>query len=397
MFLVTTLIKRRFLATLEGLRHGRLHLTTPEGEVHVFGEPGGIEADMHLRDWSVLPALATRGDVGLGETWIAGLWQTSSLEALLTLACRNIDHLEGWSEPGLLARIRMRIVDRVLRANSLRGSSRNIRAHYDVGNEFYHLWLDPGMTYSSALFASPDEDLEAAQMRKNDRILSRLAPGEQVLEIGCGWGGFAEHAADRGRHVTGLTLSPSQKGYADARLDGRADIRLQDYRAVQGRFDNIVSIEMIEAVGERYWPAYFSTIKNRLAEGGRAILQAITVPDEEFSLYRLRSDFIRQHTFPGGMLPCNAVLALEAKRAGLDLRESFAFGQDYARTCRIWAQRMMEAKARILKLGYDTPFLRSWQFYLEGCAATFATGRTDVVQVVLTHAEAGSQRQPLAA
>ncbi|WP_417724263.1 class I SAM-dependent methyltransferase [Salipiger sp.] len=380
----TNAMKRRFFASLEGLDYGRLHLTTPEGTVHRFGA-SGPEADMEIRDWSLLPALVRRGDVGLGESWIAGIWQSASLETLLTVALRNIDRLGAYSEPGPIARARMLVTDRILRGNTLRGSARNIRAHYDVGNEFYQLWLDPGMTYSSALFDEGD-DLERAQTRKNDRILSRMSPGERVLEIGCGWGGFAERAADRGRHVTGLTLSPSQKGYADARLDGRADIRLQDYREVTGKFDNIASVEMIEAVGEKYWPIYFAAIKARLAEGGAAVIQSITVPDAEFSLYRKRSDFIRQHTFPGGMLPCDAVIAREARRAGLEVSESFAFGQDYARTCRIWADRMLAEKDRIARLGYDEPFLRSWQFYLEGCAATFSTGRTDVVQVRLVHA-----------
>ncbi|GGE18984.1 cyclopropane-fatty-acyl-phospholipid synthase [Gemmobacter megaterium] len=378
-------IRRRFLAAMEGVRHGRLRLVTPDGTVHHFGD-GGDEIDLILHDWSVIPAIAARGDVGLGETWVEGLWTTNSLEGLLTLALRNVDHLADWSEPRGLSRLKMLLSDRVVRLNSLRGSSRNIRAHYDVGNEFYQLWLDPGMTYSSALFDDQARDLDRAQARKNDRILSRLGPGESILEIGCGWGGFAEAAADRGRHVTGLTLSPAQKGYADARLDGRAEIRLQDYRQAQGRFDNIVSIEMIEAVGERYWPTYFGTIKARLAEGGRAVLQAITVPDAEFSLYRKRSDFIRQHTFPGGMLPCNAVIAREAARAGLVVRDTFAFGPDYARTCRIWAGRMLAERPRILRFGYDDRFLRSWQFYLEGCAATFSTARTDVVQVELAHA-----------
>lgn len=383
---VTTGMKRRFLAALEPIRHGQLVLSTPDGQYHFGSE--GPEIRMTINDWDMLSALLVRGDVGLGESWIAGHWDCDDLEALLSLAMRNIDQLSTYNAAGPLTRLRHLLVDRVFRANSLRGSSRNIRAHYDVGNEFYQLWLDPGMTYSSALFESEsDTDLERAQDRKNDRILSRLSPnGERVLEIGCGWGGFAERAAGEGRHVTGLTLSPAQKGYADARLDGRADIRLQDYRKVEGRFDNIVSIEMIEAVGERWWPTYFATLKSRLAEGGRAVVQAITVPDAEFSIYRNRSDFIRQHIFPGGMLPCNAAMSREANRAGLTLTESFSFGQDYARTCRMWAQRMEAQKDRILRFGYDTRFLRCWQFYLEGCAAAFAVGRTDVVQVQFEHA-----------
>lgn len=383
---ITKAMKFRFLQTLEGLTYGRLHLTTPEGTQHHFGQ-SGPQAQITIHDWALLPALLARGDVGFGEGYIKGQWQTEGLETLLTLALRNIDTLQGFGQPGPLSALKFRLTDRLLRANSLRGSSRNIRAHYDVGNEFYQLWLDPGMTYSSALFAEGDTDLERAQTRKNDRILSRLAGGDSVLEIGCGWGGFAERAAQQGRFVTGLTLSPAQKGYADARLDGRANIRLQDYRNATGQYDNIVSVEMIEAVGERYWPTYFETVKARLAPGGRAMIQAITVPNAEFSVYRGRSDFIRQHIFPGGMLLCDAIIARQAQDAGLVVRDSFAFGQDYARTCRIWAQRMLAQAPRIRKLGYDDAFLGGWQFYLEGCAAAFATGRTDVVQVELAHIE----------
>ena len=391
MTLATRSLKTRFLDALEGIDDGRLTLTTPEGERYRFGTDGP-EADLHIRDWRLLPRLALRGDVGLGEAWIAGDWHSTRLEEVLKLAIRNLGRLSAWGEPGRLQTAGMRLVDRIVRLNSLRGSSRNIRAHYDVGNEFYQLWLDPGMTYSSALFGPGEVDrkesgdgLEQAQARKNGRILSRLAPGESLLEIGCGWGGFAEAASERGHRVTGITLSPSQKGYADARLDGRAEIRLQDYRQVSGQYDNIVSIEMIEAVGERYWPTYFATLKARLAPEGRAVVQAITVPDAEFSIYRNRSDFIRQHVFPGGLLPCNASMVSAATRAGLTVRGNFAFGPDYARTCRIWSERMMAEQARIHRLGYDESFLRCWQFYLDGCAAAFETGRCDVVQMEFGH------------
>ena len=388
MSLATRSLKSRFLSALEGIGDGILTLTTPEGTRHRFGS-AGPEADLQIRDWRLLPRLALRGDVGLGEGWIAGEWHSETLEGTLSLALRNLGLRAGWGEPGRLQAMRMRLVDRLMRPNSLRGSRRNIRAHYDVGNEFYQLWLDRGMTYSSALFGLGD-DLHRAQARKNERILSQLASGESLLEIGCGWGGFAEAAADHGHDVTAITLSPSQKGYADARLDGRAEVRLQDYRQVTGRFDNIVSIEMIEAVGERYWPSYFATLKARLAPGGRAVLQAITVPDAEFSVYRRRSDFIRQHVFPGGMLPCSAIIIHEAAKAGLRVQDSHAFGPDYARTCRIWCERMMQQRPRIERLGYGDAFLRGWQFYLEGCAAAFATGRCDVVQVTLDHADAAA-------
>lgn len=380
-----SLLQTRFLAALEGIRHGRLTVTTPEGHRHGFGGDGP-EAAIRITDWALLPAVARRGDVGFGESHVAGHWDSPDLEGLLALLLRNESHLGARARQGWLSGLALRLTD-WRRGNSITGAARNIRAHYDVGNEFYQLWLDPGMSYSSALFQGTD-DLETAQRRKNDRILSRLGPGERILEIGCGWGGFAEAAAETGRHVTGLTLSPSQKGYADARLDGRAEIRLQDYRHAGGRYDNIVSVEMIEAVGERYWPIYFATLKARLAPGGRAVVQAITVPDAEFSVYRKRSDFIRQHIFPGGMLPSPAILAHQGAQAGLVIRDSFSFGQDYARTCRIWAARMAEAAPRIRRFGYGDTFLRSWRYYLESCAATFATGCTDVVQVEYAHADA---------
>ncbi|MCB1353795.1 MAG: class I SAM-dependent methyltransferase [Rhodobacteraceae bacterium] len=383
MSLATASLRPRFFSALEGIAGGRLLLTTPEGTRHSFGQHGP-QVDLQIRDWRLLQRLALRGDVGLGEAWIAGDWHSETLEGVLSIALRNLGRFAGWGEPGRLQAWRMRLVDRLVRMNSRRGAARNIRSHYDVGNEFYHLWLDPGMTYSSALFA-PGDDLERAQARKNHRILSRLSQGESLLEIGCGWGGFAEAAAERGHRVTAITLSPSQKGYADARLDGRAEVRLQDYRDVTGRFDNIVSIEMVEAVGERYWPAYFATLKSRLAPRGRAVLQAITVPDAEFSVYRRRSDFIRQHVFPGGMLPCDAAIAHQAQKAGLRVVGSHAFGQDYARTCRIWSERMHAERERIARLGHGEAFLRGWQFYLDGCAAAFATGRCDVVQVELAH------------
>ena len=382
-FAFSTSAQSRFMRDLETIKGGRLALRTPEGRTHHFGSEGP-EVEMHLRDWRLLPALAARGDVALGEGYVAGLWDSETLEPLLQLLIRNIDALEAYGSQSRFARLKLRLIDRVLRNNSLKGASRNIRAHYDVGNEFYQLWLDQGMTYSSGLFHAGD-DLETAQARKNARILSKLSGGERVLEIGCGWGGFAEAASEAGHHVTGLTLSPSQAGYADARLDGRADIRLQDYRLTRGTFDNIVSVEMIEAVGEANWQIYFNAISARLKQGGRAIIQAITVPDQQFSVYRQRSDYIRQHIFPGGMLPCHSAMTYAAGRAGLVLKENFSFGSDYARTCRIWAERMQAELPRIKRIGYGNDFLRSWSFYLLGCAAAFATKRTDVVQMEFTH------------
>lgn len=385
MFFLTKSVKHNFLQTCEQIHSGSLHLRTPEGEIYNFGQ-GSPVADMQINDWSVVTAIAARGDIGLGETYVAGLWDTSSIEDLTSVALVNLEQFRGYAYAGFWANLKFRVANRLLRSNSLKGASRNIRAHYDVGNEFYQLWLDKSMTYSSAIFAPGDNDLGRAQSRKYDRVLDRIGDSERILEIGCGWGGFAERAAETGRHVTGLTLSPSQKGYADARLDGRADIHLQDYRNSTGQYDSIVSIEMIEAVGETYWPTYFATLKARLADSGRALIQAITVPDDYFATYRRSADYIRQYTFPGGMLLSDAVIADQAQRAGLAVRASHGFGPDYARTCAHWSARLTQQSANVKKLGYGDEFLRNWQFYLGICAGSFAVGQTDVVQVELAHA-----------
>ncbi|KAA2313427.1 class I SAM-dependent methyltransferase [Pseudooceanicola sediminis] len=385
MPILTNRLKSEFLKSCEVIETGRLTLRTPEGEVHHFGS-SGVEAEMQINDWSAISAALARGDVGLGEAYIDGLWDTPSIEALTVLALKNLDQFRRYAYASPWQSLKFRTIDRLLRANSRSGSSRNIRAHYDVGNEFFQLWLDPSMTYSSALFSPGDMDLGRGQMRKYDRILDRVGDGERLLEIGCGWGGFAERAARQGRYVTGLTISPAQKGYADARLDGQADIQLRDYRDSAGKYDGIVSIEMIEAVGERYWPTFFATMKARLSDSGRAVVQAITVPDRYFPTYRSSSDFIRQHSFPGGMLLSDGQIRRAAEGAGLRVTDTFAFGHDYARTCRTWLARMDAEAGRIERLGYGPAFLRSWRYYLEICAASFAVGQTDVVQVELRHA-----------
>lgn len=385
MRLTNKALKSKFLSTCERLREGQLTLRTPEGDSYHFGT-SGPEVEMVIRDWATVSAMAAHGHVGLGEAYVQGMWDTPSIEALMSVAMRNRDHLGTYEQANRFNQAKYRLIDSVLRANTRRGSRKNIRAHYDVGNEFYQLWLDEGMTYSSGIFDDETTDLAQAQTRKNARVLSRLGAGERVLEIGCGWGGFAEQAAEQGRDVTGCTISRNQHSYAECRLDGRADIQLRDYRDIDGRYDNIVSIEMIEAVGARYWPSYFSVLKRNLAEGGRVLLQAITVKDDLFDTYQASSDYIRQYVFPGGMLLSDSVIATQAQHAGLEVRDNFAFGEDYARTCRIWAERFEAKKRKITELGYGEAFFRNWQYYLEICAASFAVGNTDVVQVELAHA-----------
>ncbi|MGB7319076.1 MAG: cyclopropane-fatty-acyl-phospholipid synthase family protein [Planktotalea sp.] len=385
MTLTNKAMTSQFLETCARLHEGQLTLRTPDGARYQFGDHG-LEAEMQINDWAAVSAMAAHGQVGLGEAYVQGLWDTPSIEALMSVAMLNRDHLGSYDKANPLNRAKFRLVDRVLRVNSKRGSRKNIRAHYDVGNEFYQLWLDEGMTYSSGIFAQDTDDLAQAQSRKNERVLSRLNTGERVLEIGCGWGGFAEAASSEGRDVTGVTISRNQHSYADCRLDGRADIQLRDYRDIEGRYDNIVSIEMIEAVGEKYWPSYFDTLKRNLAEDGRAMVQAITVRDDFFDAYRTSSDYIRQYVFPGGMLLSDTVIAEQAKLAGLQVKDNFAFGQDYGKTCRIWAERLVGKKRKITEQGYGERFFRNWQYYLEICAASFAIGHTNVVQVELAHA-----------
>ena len=375
---------RKALSTLE---HGELEFIAPNGEVTLArGRQPGPHARFHIHDWDVLRRIMARGDIGLGEEYIAGSWDTDSVENLVSLFLLNLDHFSDFSDGNIFNRIGFVIHNALVRRNTISGSARNIRDHYDVGNDFYSLWLDKSMTYSSALYNGADE-LYRAQQNKYERILSKFGTGRaNVLEIGCGWGGFAERAAADNHQVTGLTISPAQYKFATERLHGAADIKLEDYRRSKGQFDNIVSIEMFEAVGEHYWPAYFSTVAERLKRGGRAIIQTITIKDELFPGYRTRSDFVRHYVFPGGMLPSLARFREEAEKAGLKFVEAYRFGKDYARTLREWLVRMQSAESDIKALGHDQQFLRNWQFYLGICAATFEVDRTDVVQVELVNA-----------
>ena len=330
-------------------------------------------------------------EIGLFECWRDGKVATSSMSALLELAARNQAALEDVFYGNPVYALLLRI-SHALRANTRAGSRRNIHAHYDLGNDFYSLWLDPGMTYSSALFgATEGMELAAAQRAKYDRLLEVLEVdrSHRVLEIGCGWGAFAERAAaTRGCHVTGLTISQAQIAYARERiakagLEERVDLRFCDYRDAEGQYERIVSIEMLEAVGEKYWPSYFRTLRERLAPGGRAAIQSIVIADGAFERYRSSSDFIREYIFPGGMLPTVALIERHARAAGLELRDTFDFGADYAETLRRWRGAFDAQEARIRALGFDDRFLAAWRFYFDYCEAGFNAGRVSVVQVEL--------------
>ncbi|MFN3273823.1 MAG: class I SAM-dependent methyltransferase [Paracoccus sp. (in: a-proteobacteria)] len=378
---------RNFLKTAEGIRRGTLHVITPEGIRHGFGgqEPGP-DAVLEVRDWRMVPALVARGDIGMTEAYRDGWCDTPDLEALLTVALLNEDILDGYIYGNRLHALATRALY-LFNRNTRAGSRRNISAHYDLGNPFYGLWLDDSMTYSSALFA-PGDDLAAAQARKYDRIIDNLSgPSGRLLEIGCGWGGFAERALARGDYAPkGLTLSVEQAEYARARLGPGAEIALQDYRDEAGRYDHVVSIEMFEAVGETFWPIYFQKMGHVLADKGRAMVQTITVADRYFDRYRAGPDMIRSFIFPGGMLPSPTRFQAEAARADLRVEDSFSFGRDYARTLRDWLARFDAALPQIRGMGFDEGFIRVWRFYLAACAASFEVGRTDVIQYRLAHA-----------
>ncbi|HKY19520.1 MAG TPA: cyclopropane-fatty-acyl-phospholipid synthase family protein [Rhizomicrobium sp.] len=380
-------IEKNWRKALCALVYGRLEFVAPNGEVTIAqGARPGPSARFQIQDWDVLRRIMARGDIGLGEEYIAGSWQTDSVERLVSLFLLNLDQFCDFSDGNIFNRLGFVIHNALVRRNSIAGSARNIKDHYDVGNDFYSLWLDKSMTYSSALYNGADE-LYRAQQNKYERILSKFTRKKaDVLEIGCGWGGFAERAAADSHHVTGLTISPAQHKFASARLGGAAEIKLEDYRRCGGAFDNIVSIEMFEAVGEHYWPAYFSTVAQRLKRGGRAVVQTITIRDELFAGYRTRSDFVRHYVFPGGMLPSLARFREEAEKAGLKFAGAFGFGKDYARTLREWLARMQGAEKEIKALGHDQQFLRNWEFYLGICAAAFEVARTDVVQIELVNA-----------
>lgn len=385
---------RLLLSLFSRLRYGSLRLNTPEGASFSFqGELPGPSACFDVLDWHACGEILRRGDVGFAEGYIDHFWETDDLVSLITLAALNRDAVEKaiyghwWGQ--ILYRLR-----HFLRANTRTGSRRNIAAHYDLGNEFYRLWLDDSMTYSAGLFAEdPARSLEAAQIAKYDRVLERLRarPGDRILEIGCGWGAFAAHAAARGCTVHGVTLSQEQLRWAQARAEseGLADrtrFELLDYRDTAGVYDHVVSLEMYEAVGERYWPAYFRTVRERLKPGGRALVQAITIDDELFDRYRRGTDFIQQHVFPGGMLASPQVLRREVERAGLGISDVFGFGDDYAETLRRWRVRFNRVIAEVRALGFDDRFVRLWNFYLAYCEAGFRARSTDVFQVELIHA-----------
>lgn len=379
---------------MQNLRHGRLDFVLDDGRrFRVEGAGPGPVAELDIHDPDIFARLIREGDLGFCEAYVDGGWSTPDLQAFMDLVHADNDGVyDGF--PGMALLRAYENLRHWLRGNSRRQARRNIAAHYDLGNEFYALWLDDSMTYSSALFRTGQESLEEAQRLKYASMVDRMGakPGDHVLEIGCGWGGFAEYAAkERGLRVTGLTISQAQHDYAVERiaragLSDRVEIRLQDYRDERGSYDGIASIEMFEAVGEKYWPVYFQTLRERLKPEARATLQIITVQDKRWEVYRRSVDFIQKYIFPGGMLPSPMALRAEIGRAGLTVVDSIEFGESYSMTLRRWHETFNERWDRVAAMGFDERFRRMWNFYLTSCAGSFHGRNCDVTQITVMRA-----------
>ena len=391
---------RLLVRMLRGIHHGRILITLPSGKViEKTGTFDGPDARMVIHRWRMLPRLVFGGDIGFAESFMDGDWTSPDLTTLIRFAARNTEALEREIRGNGIVRLLNRLRHR-LRPNSRSGARRNIEAHYDLGNAFYSQWLDASMQYSSAIYERDDDTLEIAEERKLARIADLLGskPGDRVLEIGCGWGALSRHLASVcGAEMTGITLSPSQLDWArrtiaEAGLGDKVDLRLQDYRDLDEQFDGIVSIEMFEAVGEEYWPAYFDTLKKSLKPGGKAVLQIISIEEGRYENYRRDTDFIQKHVFPGGFLPSKTALAEQVRRSGLSISKSEYFGLSYARTLRDWRLRFKARWNAIAPLGFDQRFHHLWDYYLSYCEAGFLEGSIDVGLYVLAHDDAAGGR-----
>lgn len=375
------------------LGEGRLDIVLHDGRrFRIEGPTPGIVAELHVHNPDLFARMIREGDLGFCDAYLDGWWSTPDLQAFLDLIQLPANNPVQDSFPGMTL---VRAFERFrfwLQSNTRDQARKNISYHYDLGNDFYRLWLDETMTYSSALFVTGQEDLERAQEQKYASMVDQMGalPGDHVLEIGCGWGGFAEYASTkRGLRVTGLTISKAQYDYAVERiaragLSDRVEIKLQDYRDERGVYDGIASIEMFEAVGERYWPTYFNVLRERLKPGRNATLQIITIPDARWKVYKRGVDFIQKYIFPGGMLPAPFRLHEEAERAGLKVSGSIEFAESYSLTLRRWHDMFNDRWDDVARLGFDDRFRRMWNFYLASCAGAFRGGNCDVTQITVT-------------
>ncbi|WP_238368881.1 SAM-dependent methyltransferase [Heliomarina baculiformis] len=377
---------------LNALQRGRMDIILPDGRhFRAEGKQPGPVAELHIHNNDVFARLIREGDLGFSESYLEEWWSTPDLQAFMDLVSSGNEALyDGFPGMGLV-----RFYEQLrfwLQRNHKAQARRNISYHYDLGNEFYKLWLDDTMTYSSGLFLNGQERTESAQTAKYASLVDQMGarPGDHILEIGCGWGGFAEYAArERGLRVTGLTISKEQFNYARQRIEkaGLSDLvsfKLQDYRDETGSYDGIASIEMFEAVGEKYWPVYFETLRERLKPGKTATLQIITVSDQRWEVYKRGVDFIQKYIFPGGMLPSPAVLRAQVEQAGLAVERSIEFGKSYDITLRRWHETFNEKWDQIAEMGFDNRFRRMWNFYLTSCASAFDSKGVDVTQITVS-------------
>ena len=371
---------------------GRIDIELPDGRVfRAEGRSAGYVTAITIHNKDIFARLIREGDLGFMESYMEGWWDTPDLLTFMDFVHDAEDEVfDGFPGQGLVrAYEKLRFW---LQSNSKRQAKKNISYHYDLGNDFYGLWLDDTMTYSSAYFKTGQESLEAAQIQKYAAMVDAMgvSAGDHVLEIGCGWGGFAEYAAkERGLHVTGLTISKEQLNYARERIEkaglsDRVTLKMQDYRDETGTYDGIASIEMFEAVGEKYWPVYFETVRKCLKPGAKATLQIITVQDRRFEVYRKGVDFIQKYIFPGGMLPSPSVLRKEVEKSGMTVDGSIEFGESYSQTLRRWSDVFNDRWDQIAALGFDDRFRRMWNLYLSSCAGTFHSGNCDVTQITVS-------------
>ena len=381
-----------FIKMLERLDVGSLTLTLPNQEKLAFeGKNKGVLADLQVNNWSAFGKILQSGDIGVAEAYRDGWIESSNMLNVLLLALANETSLNKAMYGNFLGTLLYR-VKHWLNRNTKANSQKNIHAHYDIGNDFYRLWLDESMTYSSAYFAQGQQELQQAQYAKYDRLLQQLniKAGDHILEIGCGWGAFAEYAASKyGCFVTGISLSKEQLAYANNRIknsavESKIHFEYRDYRDIKGTYDAIVSIEMLEAVGEAWWPSYFDKIAHCLRQGGKAAIQTITIANHRFEDYRAKTDFIQQYIFPGGMLPSPQKLMQHSQEAHLKVIDYMDFGLDYALTLQLWREKFESQLAQIRAQGFDESFIRIWRFYYWYCEAGFLTQRTSVCHLTLT-------------
>ena len=371
-------------SAFEKIESGSISIKLPNGDIKKFeSNKEGPKADLVIKNLAALNMSIHGGDVGFGESYMQDMWDSEDLPTLLSFFAYNAETLEHYFHAKKWQSILLFIVT-LFNKNSKKGSKKNISFHYDLGNDFYKSWLDESMTYSSALFDSKHLTLNKAQINKYNNIITKLS-GKTILEIGCGWGGFAYQAAKNNFDITCLTLSKRQREYAvkhisNNNLSQKVAIKLQDYRDEKSQYDNIVSIEMFEAVGKEYWNKYFEILRKCLKKNGKAMLQIITIDEHVFKDYKNRVDFIQKHIFPGGALPTNKIIHDLAQKNGLNVKSELSFGLDYAKTLQIWLDNFDKAKNEVIAQGFDDNFIRKWRFYLSYCIAGFLAKRTDVVQ-----------------